>query len=199
MVLAPLPVAFFARPTVLVARALVGQLLVANPLGDKDGHVYRIVETEAYTQNDPACHAFGRTAATAKGRAVQLFQRPGLAYVYFIYGMHHCLNVVTEPQGMAGAVLFRGLEPLDVAVELVSTRATAGPGKLCKTLGITTQAHNGLDLTLPGSPYYLASPASNLAIAGAQVIATTRIGINKAQTNPWRFLVDGNPWVSVRA
>jgi DNA-3-methyladenine glycosylase len=147
-----------------------------------------IVETEAYTEDDPACHAYGRK----EGRAKMLYESPGLAYVYLIYGIHHCLNVVTEAKGTAGAVLFRALEPVDSA--RVSTH---GPGRLTKALGITTQAHNGIDLTNPASPYYLA--ASGSRPDPDEITTTTRIGISKAVDFPWRFYLTNSPYVSVRA
>ena len=197
----PGSIAFFSQPTVQVARELIGAFLIVQ----KEGHerrLYRIVETEAYTNDDPACHSFGHTAETTKGRGANLFKRPGLAYVYLIYGMYHCLNVVTEPEGVAGAVLFRGLESVDEGLQPLQSgrvdRSTAGPGKLCKVLDITTKAHNGIDLCDSKSPFYLAMPDGAERLPQDNVIATTRIGIKKAADYPWRFVLKDSPWVSVK-
>ncbi len=182
----PLPRPFFERETVQVARDLLGHRLLAR---DNSGgyRLLRIVETEAYTGDDPACHAYGRTT----GRAATLYLKPGLAYVYLIYGMYHCLNVTTEPEGKAGAVLFRALEPLDG-----DTLPTHGPGRLTKALDITREAHNEIDLTHPQSPLVLLSGGP---VPDSRIIRTTRIGITKGVELPWRFYIDGNPWVSVKA
>ena len=146
--------------------------------------MFTIVETEAYTQNDPACHAFKGN----KGRGATLFMKPGLAYVYFIYGMYYCLNVVTECEGQAGAVLFRALSHNDYPV-----RANSGPGKLCKTLHITKAQHNHIDMTHPDSEIMICpgqmTPEKN-------VMTTTRIGISQAQDYPWRFYIKDNIDVS---
>lgn len=183
----PLAPTFFERDTLTVARELLGcRLLRFQPeLGRWLGCV--IVETEAYTANDPACHAYNRKT----GRAAMLYEHPGTAYVYLIYGMYDCLNVVTEPQGTAGAVLFRALEP----PEGLGLR-TNGPGRLTKALKITRQAYNGLPLTAVESGLYL---SAGMQVADHQVVQTTRIGITKAADYPWRFYVKDNPWVSVKA
>ena len=132
---APLPRSFYDRPTDLVARELLGCLLAFRQGGLT--RVARIVETEAYLgEKDLACHAAkGRTARTEP-----LFGPPGFSYVYFIYGMHHCLNAVTREEGTAEAVLLRAVEPLQHL-----TRSADGPGKLCAAMGITL-AQNRLDL-----------------------------------------------------
>ncbi|WP_225408570.1 DNA-3-methyladenine glycosylase [Stigmatella hybrida] len=136
-----LPVSFYERPALTVARELLGTHLVLEEGGVR--RVGRIVETEAYIgEFDLACHAAkGRTARTEV-----LFGPPGRAYVYFIYGMHHCFNVVTETDGLAGAVLVRGVEPVE---GLPPGRRTDGPGRLCSAFGITL-AHNRADLQAPG-------------------------------------------------
>jgi DNA-3-methyladenine glycosylase len=181
-----LPAHFFVQDTVTVARALLGHGLISrNP---QSGIITtgRIVETEAYTQNDPACHAF----KGSKGRGATLYKTPGMAYVYLIYGMYHCLNVVTEPEGQAGAVLFRALEPVGEAIKPINTR---GPGRLCRSLGITRHTHNETDLTSSDAPAYLCygDPEAN-----PDIIASSRIGISQAKEVPWRFYLYGNPWVS---
>src|SRR5437764_5858972 len=139
-----LPRVYFNRPTVTVARSLIGKYLVRVV----DGRMLagKIVEVEAYIgPDDKACHASkGRTQRTDV-----MFGPAGVAYVYLIYGMYHCLNVVTGPEGFASAVLIRAVEPLtpDLA-------ACDGPGKLCRALGIT-HAHNRLDVLDPRSPLRL--------------------------------------------
>src|SRR5258707_9838170 len=124
-----LPLSFYRRPALTVARALLGKVLVhQTPSGRRQG---RIVETEAYIgEHDLACHASrGRTKRTDV-----LFGPPGRAYVYFIYGMYYSFNVVSEPEGIAAAVLVRALEPgPGIPPEL----STNGPGKLCRAMGIT--------------------------------------------------------------
>ncbi len=181
---------FFQRDTVLVARELLGKHLVCRMPEHAQPIVCKIVETEAYTQDDPACHAY----AGPKGRGLTLYKQPGLSYVYFIYGMYHCLNVVTEPEGRAGAVLFRALEPVQLPAEV--TLNTKGPGRLCKALGITKAEHNEILLTEETSPLYL---MEGEPVADDEVITTTRIGISLAQDYPWRFYIPGNPWVSIKA
>jgi len=165
-----LPASFFARPTVEVARALLGQNLVRR-LPDGNLSLHRIVEVEAYTQDDPASHAFRGPSK----RSAIMFGPPGHAYVYFIYGMYHCLNAVTELDGVAGAVLIRGLEgeKLD------------GPGKLCRKLEIDL-SHNGLPLFDSKSPLFI-TPGKGAA--ESDILATARIGISKAQDRLWRYIV----------
>jgi DNA-3-methyladenine glycosylase len=151
---------------------------------------YRLVETEAYTAADPACHAYNRKT----GRAQMLYDHSGTAYVYLIYGMYNCLNVVTEAHGVAGAVLFRALEPLSESA-LQSPLRTNGPGRLTRALNITRDAFNGLPLTQADSGLYL---AAGLPVVDDDVVQTTRIGITKAIDYPWRFYVRDNAWVSVK-
>lgn len=181
-----LPAAFFERETLTVARALLGCQLLKYEYGSKTWLACQIVETEAYTADDPACHAYQRNV----GRAAMLYDHPGTAYVYLIYGMYDCLNVVTEPHGTAGAVLFRALEP-----PVDSDFRTNGPGRLTKALGITRQAFNGKPLTDWQSGLCL---AEGQVYADEQIVQTTRIGITKAVDYPWRFYVKDSPWVSVR-
>lgn len=149
----------------------------------------RIVEVEAYLgERDPASHAFrGPTP-----RAAVMFGRPGVAYVYFIYGTHHCMNVVAHLPGVAGAVLLRGAEPLDGLAD--GPRALAGPGLLGRGFGLTT-AHTGLDLVT--SPLHLRHGAP---VGARDVVRTTRIGIAESLTSDraWRFAVRGSAGVSRR-
>lgn len=163
----PLSRAYYARPAEVVARALLGTVLVR---GLPDGSVRRarIVETEAYVgAHDLACHAArGRTARTEV-----MFGPGGHAYVYFVYGMHHMLNIVTGPAGEAAAVLLRAAEPLDGW-----SVAMNGPGRLARALGVT-RADNGLGLY---------GPALHIAAgrAPARVVTTTRVGVDYA--GAWR-------------
>lgn len=190
----PLPRSFYDRPTELVARELLGAVLeCTTPDGTTAG---RIVETEAYLgPHDPACHAVaGRTE-----RTWHLHGPPGIAYVYFIYGVHWCFNAVTREEGHGSAVLVRAVEPVQ-GIELMRTRRPAakrdadltnGPGKLCQALGIDG-ALDGARLDrrplriLEGEP-----------IADDSVDVTARIGITQAAEWPLRWLVKGNRFVSL--
>lgn len=189
MIPEPLETSFFEQDTCTVARELLGKTLVRlHPQTHKPLY-FKIVETEAYTEDDPACHAYQKTT----GRAATLYKAPGLAYVYFIYGMYFCLNVVTEKEGRAGAVLFRALEPWHA--EEQEQYQTNGPGRLCKALDITKSDFNEKSLTDPTQPLYLARGEN---ISPQQIIATTRIGIRLGTDRLWRFYLHQNPWVSVR-
>jgi DNA-3-methyladenine glycosylase len=181
---------FFARDTLTVARELVGaRLHVAWPAGELCG---RIVETEAYLgEDDPASHA-GRGPTP---RSAIMFGPPGVAYVYFIYGVHHCLNFVTEQEGAAGAVLIRALEPVHGHQRMAANRGLdparfrdrdlcSGPGKLCRALGIDQQ-WNGAPLD--GTPPH-ALWISPRRTAPPQVAATPRIGIRQAADRLFRFI-----------
>jgi len=179
-----LPQSFFERGTLTVARALIGMHLVHD-----DGHALRagrIVETEAYLgPRDLAAHSSrGRTRRTEV-----MFGPPGHAYVYLIYGMHHCLNVVTGPGDHASAVLLRALEP----VSNIDTSAS-GPGRLCRALGIDRR-WNGHDLTT--GELVLAEPA-NLA-GHFEIEARPRVGVDYSGEwahKPLRFCIAGNRFIS---
>lgn len=193
----PLPRSFYSSSPDIVGRALLGKLLVRR-LGNErlSG---RIVEVEAYFgKDDPAAHsAAGKTARNAV-----LFGPPGHAYVYFIYGMHSCVNVSCEPDGQAGGVLFRALEPLTGLESMTRLRGlsasakprmlTSGPGRLCQALGITRATCNGLDLTDPASELQILDDG----FCPEKISATPRIGIRKAIENPHRFVIEGNGFVS---
>jgi DNA-3-methyladenine glycosylase len=180
--------AFFDRSVHEVARDLIGcELRVGETAG-------LIVETEAYEESDPACHAYvGRTA-----RNEVLFGPPGRAYVYLSYGIHSLLNFVTEPVGSASAVLIRALEPTE-GVELMCERRgrneieqlCSGPGKLTEALGVDLSL-NGADLLAP--PFELSDRDS--AQAETEITASPRIGITKAADLPWRYCVKGSRFVS---
>lgn len=198
----PLPSAYFDRPTVSVARDLLGAHLVReHPSGGR--LVGRVVETEAYTEDDPACHAshLSRDPETGEvmgqGRGRDLFAAPGTAYVYLIYGIHWLLNVVTEPEGTAGAVLIRAIEPT-AGVDFMRSRRgvertvdlTNGPGKLTDALDVGEDFHRS---ALTGSPLYL---AHGPAVDDDEVTQSARIGIFKAVERPWRWFVATNRFVS---
>jgi DNA-3-methyladenine glycosylase len=179
---------FYLPPVVEVAQALVG--CVARH-GDCAGV---IVETEAYHESEPACHAFvGLTARTEL-----LFGRPGIAYVYRSYGIHAMLNAVCEPPGIGAAVLIRALEPIG-GLELMRARRRglsdrqlcSGPGKLTEALGIEL-SDNGADLRT-GPIVISARPPGWREV---KLVADRRIGITKAPELPWRFTAAGNRWVS---
>lgn len=191
----PLPAAFYARDTAIVARELLGAVLECTTRGARCRG--RIVETEAYTgEEDLACHAAaGRTARTEV-----LYGPPGRAYVYFIYGMHWCVNAVTRRAGEPSAVLIRAVEPLD-GIEVMRRRRgsrsdrelTNGPGKLCEAFGITGPAHHGASL--------ISSPLRILSgdrVPDSDVAVTPRIGISKAAEEPLRWIVRSSPFVSGR-
>lgn len=191
----PLPRAFYDRHPITVARAVLGRLLVFDgPDGRLAG---RIVETEAYRgARDAASHAYrGRTARNAV-----MFGPPGHAYVYFIYGVHFCLNLVTEQSGSSSAVLVRALEPV-LGIDAMRSRRGAvrvhdlarGPGNAARAFGLG-RAHNGLDLV--AGPLWLSDRAPRRA--GHRIGAGPRIGIRKAVELPWRFYLAGHPSVSGR-
>lgn len=185
---------FYSRPTRQVAKDLLGQILVnQTPQGTASG---RIVEVEAYLpKNDPGCHA-------ARGKTPRnqvMFGHAGHAYVYFCYGNHYLFNVVTEKNGIPGAVLIRALEPVEGAGLMAKRRGrldvadrglTNGPGKLVQALGIVKQ-HNGVQLWK--KPVYLQKATRQEAIG-----VTTRIGITEGSELPLRFYLKGNPYLSVK-
>lgn len=155
---------FFLRPTVQVAQDLLGKRLIFQSFSGT------IIETEAYHQdNDPACHAYkGITPRNAP-----MFGPAGRSYVYFIYGMYHCLNIVTEPEGIAAAVLIRGLK--------IEDKILNGPGKLCRHLKITKD-HNAIDL-IKSTYFYVTDEGLK-----PNFIATPRIGIRQGTDKLWRFV-----------
>lgn len=174
---------FYERPTLDVSRELLGKFIVYN---SPDGRMSaRIVEVEAYIDdNDPACHA----ARGLTKRNQIMFGQGGFSYIYFIYGMHNCLNFVTETKNKAAAVLLRAAEPdegLDIMVQNSPgkklTDFLRGPGRFCRAFGLTTQ-QSGLDLTK--NKLYLESRESDKKI---KIARTTRIGINVGTDKLWRF------------
>ena len=190
-----LPPEFYDRDPRRVARDLLGKLLIRRQ--GRQTLITRVVETEAYLgKNDPAAHSSsGRTA-----RNEVIFGPPGFAYVYFIYGNHYCLNVSCFPDGVAGGVLFRAVEPIKgIAAmakarglsESASHRLTNGPGKLTEALSIT-RADNGVNLTDPSQSIYLADDD----FPRPRIATTPRIGITKAADLKLRYLIQDNPFVS---
>ena len=177
-----LPRDFYDRDTQQVAKALLGKQLVHQQ------KVGRIVEVEAYLgPHDLAAHsARGLTKRTAV-----MFGPPGHAYVYLIYGMYHCMNVVTEPEGHASAVLIRALEPL----QAIGQR-TQGPGLLCQAMAIS-RAQNAVDLVT--DPHFFIANAP--AVPSEDIVAKPRIGVDYAgewKDSPLRFYIKGNRFVSKR-
>ena len=177
--------AFYDRPVLEVAPALLG-CVVRH--GETAGV---IVETEAYHESEPACHAFvGLTARTAP-----LFGPPGRAYVYRSYGIHALFNAVCDAEGVGAAVLIRALEPLAGLDHMRARRGVddlcSGPGKLTQALGITLE-HNTADLAV--GPVVIEAPPPGWE--DLSVVTSTRIGITKAPDLPWRFSVAGSLYVS---
>lgn len=185
----------FDQDTLAVARQLLGTFLVHETEGGVT--IGRIVETEAYLWGDPACHAYRRKTP----RNAVMFGPPGLAYVYQIYGLHHCVNVVTAPAGVGEAVLIRALEPL-AGIPLMQARRGVtkhadlckGPGRLVQAMGIT-KAMNGIDLR---EPPFCIRPATEYPDWNRpfEMVTTTRIGITQGADLPYRFYMNGNPFVS---
>lgn len=174
---------FFARDTVAVARALLGKVLVVGQGQNRRAGL--IVETEAYTQNDPASHAF----AGPSRRNQSMFGPPGHLYVYLIYGMYYCANIVTEPKGIGAAVLLRAVEPL-VGISLMQKARGGqqlrglcdGPGKLCQAFGLDTK-WDGVDLCTSKK-----ASVEDWGYDCKKIAATPRIGISKATDRLWRFV-----------
>lgn len=197
-----LSTSFFDRPTLAVSRDLLGRHVVRElPSGEEI--VGRIVETEGYTQGDPAFHGWSlydpeTGTVRREGRAADLFGPPGTAYVYLIYGMYWLLNVVTEEDGVGGAVLVRALEPVQGQGRMKDLRPAAktdvdltnGPGKLTQALDVDGD-HHGRLLTEP--PLYFAEGTS---VSDEAVATSSRIGLSKGVDREWRFFLDGNRFVS---
>ncbi len=189
-----LPRSFYDRPTLEVAHDLLGKTLVR--MTTAGGMALRIVETEAYVgEDDKACHA--SKGMTERNRV--MFGEPGHAYVYFIYGMYHCLNLVTERDGFPAAVLIRAGQPVYGLPEMASRRKTSkpveiasGPGKLCMALDIDRNL-NGVDLCQKGSLYV------EDGYTPSDIVSCPRVGVDYAGEHkdlPWRFYIKGNACVS---
>ncbi|MBX4196015.1 DNA-3-methyladenine glycosylase [Candidatus Pacearchaeota archaeon] len=179
---------FFNRSTIQVAKDMLGCYIVSE---SKEGRtVGKIVETEAYLSDDPGSHTFkGKTK-----RNEVMFGPPGRAYVYFIYGAHHCINIVTQKAGMGEAVLIRALEPIS-GIDIMKKRRgkediyelCSGPGKLVVALGID-KTFNGLELN------------KRIKMLEQQekptIVATTRVGLSNGKDLPYRFYIRDNPFIS---
>lgn len=195
-----LPRSFYSRPAPNVAKDLLGKILVRK-IGSRilSG---KIVEVEAYRQDDPASHAYrGKTK-----RNQVMFGRAGHLYVYFTYGMHFCANVVAGKEGTGEAVLIRAIEPLKGMVQMKRDRGstdvrhlqdarllnnlTNGPAKLCQAFGIQRE-NNGTDLL--ADEIYL---AGDERVPPSKIGTSSRIGITNGKEKKWRFFVKGNEWVS---
>lgn len=169
---------FYLKDTLDVARELLGCVLCRR-INDE---ILRgvIVETEAYTQDDPACHAYKGITERSK----VMFEDGGISYVYFIYGMHFCFNAVTEKKNHGCAVLIRALEPLDKSLK------TNGPSRLCKAFSITKDL-NGVNITTNKSDIWIEKGFKPDNITSAK-----RIGIKEGADYMRRFYIEGNKWVS---
>jgi DNA-3-methyladenine glycosylase len=197
--LLPLSRDFYVRDPRVVSRDLLGKVLVRRQPGGR--LIARIVEVEAYLGvGDPASHSFnGRT-----DRNFVLFGPPGLTYVYFIYGNHYLFNVSCRPDGEAGGVLFRALEPISGIEQMAAARdielngdrdlrkLTSGPGRLAEAFGITKERDNEKDLTSRKSDLYIADDG----FKPDRIEVTPRIGITKAADHPLRYIIAGNKFVS---
>lgn len=188
-----LPREFFDRPAVEVAPELLGRVLVRR-LPDGARLAGRIVEVEAYEPGDPASHGYrGPTP-----RNVSMFGPPGRLYVYFTYGHHWMMNVVTRSEGEGSAVLLRALEPLEGLPIMAAARGRhevrdlcSGPGKLAQALGVD-RVHDGEDL-LRGRVVWLEEGSP---VPPDRIAAGRRVGVNVGTESPWRFFVAGDPFVS---
>ena len=216
--MAPLSTPFYQRPTEDVAKDLLGRLLCTR--GPAGLTVGRIVETEAYTDDDPASHSYGRRKAHARGdevgRSWVMFGPPGRAYVYRSYGIHACFNVVTEEEGRGCAVLIRALKPLLGLARMAERRfpnkeawrtvdLCRGPGRLTQAMGITVEEHNGLRLDDTAGPVAILEEDDTLdgrigeeyvEEEYGRVAVSQRIGITKGVEASRRFFFDKCRFVS---
>lgn len=195
---AKLPLWFYQQQDVLgIAQALLGKHLVTHINGQLTAGM--IVETEAYTQDEKACHAYGGKRTS---RTEAMFKSGGRAYVYLCYGIHHLFNIVTYKEGVAHAILIRAVEPVQGIETMLSRRKmdelkpriTAGPGTMSQAMGITTALNDQL---LTGSSIWLTEgePVAKEDI----IIKSPRVGVNYAGADallPWRFRVKNNPYTS---
>lgn len=195
---------FYNRDSLIVAKELLGKILIHELDGQK--LAARIVETEAYMGvDDKAAHSYGGRRTP---RVEVMYGRPGLSYVFLIYGMYNCFNIVTREEGIPQAVLIRAAEPVEGLDQIAQNRygkryqqlfktqikgLTNGPGKLCKALAID-RSLNGEDLR--GNRLYVMSDDTE----PMEIVSTKRVGIDyaeEAKDFPWRFYIKGNPYVSV--
>lgn len=191
MVMIPLESSFYQQDTLTVAQSIIGLVLQTNINGQITSG--QIVETEAYLYNDPAAHSF--IGPTPRNQA--LFGPAGTIYVYLIYGLHYCFNVVTNQPGTGEAVLIRALEPLDGLAIMQQRRGLTnqqqlcnGPAKLAQALGITPSL-NGQSLI--NGPVTILKPINSPQL---EIHTTTRIGITKAANLPYRFYLKNSSFIS---
>ena len=186
-----LPKEFYEKhDTLTLAEQLLDCTLVHESIEGRTSGI--IVETEAYLQNDPACHAYRKKSV----RNAPMFEGAGVSYVYLIYGLHHCFNIVSGAAGIGEAVLIRALEPSD-GIELMQERRKtkdlrnlcSGPAKLAQAMGIT---RNFNFLSMVSDNFYCLESQN----ADYQIITTTRIGITQGADLPYRFYIAGNAFVS---
>ncbi len=196
---------FYNRPTLDVAKDLLGKKIVHYINGKR--LVGKIVEVEAYIGAiDKAAHSYNNRRTK---RSEIMFGPPGYAYVYLIYGMYNCINVVTQNEGKGTAVLIRAVEPVENIETMAYNRynrpieslkkrqiinLTDGPGKLCMAMGITKAANNGMDLC--GNTLWIEKAAEDRTF---EIVTTTRVNIDYAEEAvhfPWRFYIKDNPFVS---
>lgn len=186
-----LPKEFYEKhDTLTLAKQLLGCTLIHESIEGRTSGI--IVETEAYLQNDPACHAYRKKSV----RNAPMFENAGVSYVYLIYGLHHCFNIVSGAAGIGEAVLIRALEPTE-GIELMQERRKtkdlrnlcSGPAKLVQAMGITP---NFNFLSLNSDNLYCIHPQTT----DYQIITTTRIGITQGADLPYRFYIEGNGFVS---
>jgi DNA-3-methyladenine glycosylase len=189
----PLPRAFFARPSTVVAPDLLGRILVRR-LADGTRLAVRLVEVEAYREDDPASHSFrGPTRRNAV-----MFGPAGFLYVYFSYGVHWCANVVTGSEGHGSAVLLRAAEPIEGLAAMAANRGVDDVRKLCTGPGRLTQAlaisgmDDGADVVRGGT----ISMHEGTAVSRRRIDRTTRVGISVGLDARWRYLERASPFVS---
>ena len=180
-----LPNSFFCRPAKSVAPDLIGCMLVKKEASKKFLHGV-IVETEAYSQEEPACHGYKRRTPSNS----TLFGKPGQFYVYLTYGIYHCINVVTDKADWASGVLLRA-----IALPGEDERVAAGPALIAKRFGLN-RTYDSLPISLENG-LWLAGRSSSESMQ--KIVQTTRIGISKARDLPWRWYLHGSRSVSKRA
>lgn len=181
------------KSAVVVAEKLLGSFVYK--VENRKVIAGRIVETEAYTHDDAACHASRGMTKLNK----EMFSDAGISYVYFTYGMHHCFNVVTNREGFGEAVLIRALEPVEGIETMFERRIKAkkdtdllsGPGKICQAFGLTT-SESGIDM-LTSEEFYLVGADKKKS---EKIVTSSRIGITQNVDVQWRFFFDLNPYVS---
>ena len=206
----PLPRGFYLADAVTVARALLGKRIVHHSREGMTAGI--IVETEAYVgREDAACHSYQRKTADGEHRTNIMFHEGGYAYVYLIYGMYNCFNVVVNEAGNPEAVLIRALEPVEGLPLMAKRRGLdvlpdrrndikklcSGPGKLCIAMGITREQY-GQDLCQPAGDIII---TEGKAISDTDIAATPRINVNysgEASAWPYRFVVGESPFLSTR-